>query len=87
MRIQNYRTNGLNVYQKQVEKLEPQKQPKKQEDKVEISAEAKELQKAKEMMAQRNEKIQQIKQQVESGSYVIDAKEVAKSMIHFFRKQ
>jgi len=87
MRIQNYRTNGIDLYNKQVEKNQPKSQVKAKEDKLEISVEAQALQKSKEMIQQRQEKVQRIEQQVQSGTYSINAKEIAKSMIDFFRKQ
>jgi len=87
MRIQNYRTNGIDLYNKQVEKNQPKSEVKQKEDKLEISKEAQALQKSKEMIQQRQEKVQRIEQQVQSGTYSINAKEIAKSMIDFFRKQ
>ncbi|WP_243290284.1 flagellar biosynthesis anti-sigma factor FlgM [Bacillus sp. FJAT-47783] len=87
MKIQNYRMNGLDLYQKQVEKQQQTKQTAQKEDKVEISKEAKQLQKASGTEQERHEKIESIKKQIESGTYTIDPNEIAKSMIRFFRKQ
>lgn len=87
MKIQNYRLNGLELYQKQAEKQQPTKQTVAKEDKLEISKEAKQLQKANGTEQDRHEKIQNIKQQIENGTYTIDPNEIAKSIIHFFRKQ
>jgi negative regulator of flagellin synthesis FlgM len=86
MKIQNYRSSSIHLYQKQ---LDQQKLTKKrsQEDKIEISTQAKELQRMSEIELERQEKVQKMIEQVESGAYAIDAKEIAKSLIQFYRKQ
>lgn len=86
MRIQKYGSTDLHLYQKQVE-TKRVVEAKNQQDKIEISEEAKQLQRANSMSQERQEKVQKLKHQIETGTYKIDPKEIAKSMIQFYRKQ
>ncbi|TCP26027.1 FlgM family anti-sigma-28 factor [Scopulibacillus darangshiensis] len=61
-------------------------QPKSQNDKVEISAEAKHLQTTLRLEQERKEKIEKLKQQVESGGYKMNHEETAKKMLAFWNR-
>ncbi|WP_240374383.1 flagellar biosynthesis anti-sigma factor FlgM [Bacillus piscicola] len=68
-----------NPYQKRmdaqrIDKENISRQPK---DKVEISKEAKSMQQGKSIDTLRQEKVERLKQQVESGEYTIDPKKTA----------
>ncbi|WP_449622734.1 flagellar biosynthesis anti-sigma factor FlgM [Robertmurraya sp. Marseille-Q9965] len=85
MKINNYGTSGINPYKSQMNKLENTNKASKQTDKVEISATAKEMQQIKNFNAQRQEKVEALKIQVETGNYKVNTKEVAKSLYNFYR--
>lgn len=83
---------NLNAYTKNVKDKEQidapiKKTPKEvsEEDKVVLSPEAKKIQEAKELMGSipdiREEKVAQIKAQIENGTYRIKEKELATKMI------
>lgn len=57
------------------------------EDKVEISAKAKEPQKGPDLMKERQEKIAQLKATVENGTYKVDGKGIAEKMVNFYKQQ
>lgn len=53
-------------------------------DKLEISSEALELQKGNPLELERQQKVEQLKAQVQSGEYEINPREVAKKMYDFW---
>lgn len=56
------------------------------QDKIEISSQAKEMQHASDAVTgSRQEKIAQLKAQIENGSYKVDANHIAKNMINFIK--
>ncbi|WCK54201.1 flagellar biosynthesis anti-sigma factor FlgM [Aneurinibacillus sp. Ricciae_BoGa-3] len=77
------RPNGIqpvNPYNKQNAKLEEANRTRGQ-DKLEISPEALDLHKTQETEAQRAERIAKLKQQVQAGTYRVDADKVAEKII------
>lgn len=77
--------NGVqNIYRRQLEKYEKTLETKLKRDKIEISTEAKQLQQTNQMEKARQEKINHIKEQIESGNYKVDAKEVARKFYEFW---
>ena len=87
MKINSFGTQGVNPYKRQMNKMEAaNKAEGKTADKVEISAAAKEMQEVSQLSQQRQAKIDQLKIQVENGTYKLDPKETAKSMVDFFNK-
>lgn len=77
--------NGVqNIYRRQLEKYEKTLETKLKRDKIEISMEAKQLQQTNQMEKARQEKINHIKEQIESGNYKVDAKEVARKFYEFW---
>lgn len=77
---------GVNPYQKQMEKMDHVKQANKKQDKVEISSAAKEMQQANQLSAERQEKIDALKQQIQNGTYEVDVKATAKGIMDFYFK-
>lgn len=78
----------MNNYQyksQQQKQADIKQNQQKQRDKVEISPEAKEMQASKTIAPQRLEKVNQIKHRVESGTYEVQAHDVAKKMTQFFK--
>ncbi|KAA6450821.1 flagellar biosynthesis anti-sigma factor FlgM [Bacillus swezeyi] len=88
MKINQYGTQSVHPYHKSFEKQTVTSQAAaQQEDKVEISAKAKELQKGPDLMKERQEKIAQLKAAVENGAYQIDGKGIAEKMVNFYKQQ
>ena len=87
MKINNYGTQGVNPYKK-INKVEQSNKAEstKGTDKVEISAAAKELQQGSQVSSARMEKIESLKKQIQSGTYEVNAKDVAKSILNFYSK-
>ncbi|MFB1082262.1 flagellar biosynthesis anti-sigma factor FlgM [Jeotgalibacillus sp. JSM ZJ347] len=87
MKINPFHQNPINPYKRQeakVEQAELQKQ--KKADKVEISAEAKEMQGLNKVQEGRQERIDQLKAAVESGTYQPDASKTAENLLKFYRQ-
>jgi negative regulator of flagellin synthesis FlgM len=74
---------NVNPYNKQQEKVE-KLQTTKQRDQIEISAEALELQKGDQFEIERQQKVAEIKNKVDSGEYQINPKEVAHKLYSFW---
>lgn len=87
MKINNLSSMGVNPYKKSLEKSAavPSKLQTKA-DKVEISSKAIDLQQSNELVKARQEKVQAIKAQVESGTYTIDPQAIAKGLLNFYKK-
>jgi len=84
MNIHRIGSTNVNPYQRQMNKLEQSAKTTGKKDKVEISQAAKELQEASKLEAIRQEKIEQLKQQVQTGTYTVDAKAVAESVWNYY---
>ncbi|MGN1402418.1 MAG: flagellar biosynthesis anti-sigma factor FlgM [Bacillus sp. (in: firmicutes)] len=87
MKINHIYNAGLNSYRKNTHPVDEMKQSSFQaKDKVEISSMAKELQQISPQAAKRQEKVEAIKVSIENGTYKLDARETAKSIINFYKK-
>lgn len=87
MKINNFGPSGVNPYKRQLNKLENAGKPAKgASDKVEISSTAKEMQQTSQIAENRRAKVEELKIQVENGTYKINPKEVAKSVADFYKK-
>lgn len=89
MKINPFGSQGVNPYQQQMSKI-GQAEGKtigKKADRVEISATAKEMQQLSQFPEERQAKIQELKNQVEKGTYKIDPHKVATSIVAFYSKQ
>ncbi|MGG5255324.1 flagellar biosynthesis anti-sigma factor FlgM [Neobacillus sp. SM06] len=89
MKINPYGSQGVNPYKQQMNKFgqTEEKTIGKKADRVEISATAKEMQQLSQLPEERQAKIQELKNQVENGSYIIDPHKIATSIIAFYSKQ
>ena len=86
MKINLQRLMTNNPYKSQQQKQADLKQEKTTKtDKVEISPAAKEMQAAKGIQPERLEKVDQIKHQVETGTYHVNPNDVAQKMTQFFK--
>ncbi|MBS4200404.1 flagellar biosynthesis anti-sigma factor FlgM [Bacillus sp. FJAT-49732] len=84
MRINSFRPVETNPYNKQLNTPE-KKSATGKTDKVEISAEAKEMQKLPSIIKEREVRVAELKNQVQSGNYEVDLKDVAKSIAKFYQ--
>lgn len=85
MKINHVGPMGVNPYKRQLDKqVNLEQSTRKTTDKVEISSAAKELQESLQITKERQEKVEEIKQQVQTGTYTIDSKEIAKGIYNFF---
>lgn len=87
MKINNFGTQGINPYKK-MNKVDQSNKAEgtKGTDKVEISSAAKELQQVSQVSSARTEKIDSLKKQIQSGTYEVNAQDIAKSIINFYAK-
>lgn len=90
MRIHNGTNFGYNVYKNQQNRSNHTGTESKQplaSTKVEISERGMEIAKAmKSDQPQRSERLQELKQQIADGTYVVDSQKVAEKLIDFWRK-
>jgi negative regulator of flagellin synthesis FlgM len=84
MKINNVGSMGVNPYRRSFDKEMQVKKPATKQDKLEISAAAKELQQVSQWTAERQEKVRKLKEQVQNGTYKIDPEAIAKSIYKFY---
>lgn len=87
MKIHHIGSMNVNPYQRQLAKTERLAAGKAKGDQVEISKEAKELQEAASWERARQAKLEELRQQIETGAYQVDPQAVAKRMIDYYRNQ
>lgn len=87
MKINNVNLPAMNPYKANDLKAEKAEQKVSlQADKLEISAEAKKLSEVSSFTAARDERVQEIKAQVEAGTYKVDPEQLAKNLAAYFNK-
>ena len=86
MKINPLSNANVNPYNRQSAKID-QAEGKKagMADKLEISSQAKEMQGSNHIQAERQEKIDQLKVDIESGTYKADPKQTANDLLKHFR--
>jgi negative regulator of flagellin synthesis FlgM len=84
MKINNFGTHKINPYNRQMNKLDELKKSEKPMDKVEISSTAKAMQQISEVDQNRQKKVEELKIQVENGTYKPNPKEIAKGIANFY---
>ena len=87
MKINSTGFNKIQFYQNQLKIADNQQSKQQKEDQVEISSQAKDLQSASKILSDREERVQQLKQQVQEGSYEINPSAIAEKMINYFNKK
>jgi len=86
MKIYNYGVNKVNPYQNQSLKTDQvKKSTLNVTDQLEISSAAKDLQGIKSFADERAERIQQLKEQVQSGTYKVDSQKLASDLLKYYR--
>ncbi|MFC0013575.1 MULTISPECIES: flagellar biosynthesis anti-sigma factor FlgM [Allobacillus] len=85
MKINPLNNPKINAYKPQVQQQQQQTQSKNQAtDKVQISEEAKQLQQSNPIVEARQEKVENLKQEVQKGTYQLDPKQTAEKMVEFW---
>ncbi|MFC0187350.1 flagellar biosynthesis anti-sigma factor FlgM [Fictibacillus aquaticus] len=88
MKINNFNPIHNNPYKKQMNEAAGQsKQTPQKRDEINISSEAKNLHTQLKLDAERKAKVEEIKKQVENGTYQVQPEKTAKSFLDFWRKQ
>ena len=87
MKINNFGTHRVNPYNRQINKMDEMKKAEKPVDKVEISSTAKAMQQLSDVEQQRSKKVEELKIQVENGTYKPNPQEIAKSIANFYSKK
>ncbi|WP_096202423.1 flagellar biosynthesis anti-sigma factor FlgM [Bacillus sp. FJAT-45350] len=75
-----------NPYRKQIERQEAISEVKQKRDKVEISKTAQEMQQVTKAEVARQEKVEALKEKVQSGEYKVDPHAVAKKFYEFWNE-
>jgi negative regulator of flagellin synthesis FlgM len=87
MKINNFNRVTNNPYQKQINKQAQVKQTQtKKMDQIEISSKALEMQIGEEVLAVRKEKVESLKNQINSGNYQVNYDKVAEKFLEFWKK-
>lgn len=85
MKINNLGPTGINPYKKAINKLDKvNNTTTAKADKVEISSAAKEMQQISQISTARQEKVEQLKLQVQNGTYKVKPQEIATSIMDFY---
>lgn len=88
MKIQKFNLPAINPYKaNQIKTEQAQQQAKMKADKLEISSEAKKLSEVSSFTTERNERVQQLKAQVQSGTYTVDAEQLASNLVNYYKTQ
>jgi negative regulator of flagellin synthesis FlgM len=85
MKIFNYGVQGVNPYTNVKKQAPVQNAGQTFADKLEISSAAQEMKVTSEYSSQRAEKVQQLKADIQSGNYKVDAKQVAADMLKYYK--
>lgn len=85
MKITQVGVNSINPYKKQAQKVEKAASNRNQGlDKLEISSTAKEMQ-VSSFTQSRTERIQQLKQSIDAGTYEVNPRAVAEGVASFYK--
>ena len=85
MKINPINVQAINTYNKQARPVKNAETPKTFADHIEISSKAKEMQANNTYATERAERVKKIKEDIDSGNYKVDAKQVAEDMLKFYR--
>ncbi|MBO0589090.1 flagellar biosynthesis anti-sigma factor FlgM [Sporosarcina sp. E16_8] len=86
MKIQKFNVPAINPYKaNQVKAEKSEQQAKMKTDKLEISSEAKKLSETSTFTAGRNERIQELKAQVQAGTYEVNPEQLASNLVKYFK--
>ncbi|MFE3576831.1 flagellar biosynthesis anti-sigma factor FlgM [Lysinibacillus sp. NPDC059133] len=85
MKITSYGINAVNAYKNQVRNAQSSTNKASFADKIEISKTAQEMQGISTYSTERTERVKQLKEDIASGEYKVDARKVAEDMLKYYR--
>ncbi|KAA0966796.1 flagellar biosynthesis anti-sigma factor FlgM [Sporosarcina sp. ANT_H38] len=86
MKIQKFNVPPVNPYKANQLKTEQAEQKAKMKtDKLEISSEAKQLSEKSSFTVERNERVQELKAQVQAGTYEVNPEKLAANLVKYFK--
>lgn len=85
MKITSFSINSVNPYNKQQRAAKAASVNQVFADKIEISTTAKEMSASSTYSSERAQKVQQLKEKIQSGEYQVDARKVAEDMLKYYR--
>lgn len=85
MKISNYGVNAVNAYKNQVRNVKSANNKSSFADKIEISKAAQNMQGVTTYSSERAERVQQLKSEIDSGEYKVNARKVAEDMLKYYR--
>ncbi|MFJ8234661.1 flagellar biosynthesis anti-sigma factor FlgM [Ureibacillus sp. NPDC094379] len=86
MKITSHGIHSVNPYTKQQNTIKPMSGKSTSVDKIEISSAAKEMQISSNYNTERTEKLQKLKEQIQTGEYKVDANKLAEDVLKYYRK-
>jgi len=85
VKINNFRPVNMNPYNKQLDKAgKLQAHAANQKDKIEISKEALEMQITSQYEVERQQRVDELKNKIESGEYKVNPQELAQKMYSYW---
>ncbi|MFJ7932820.1 flagellar biosynthesis anti-sigma factor FlgM [Sporosarcina sp. NPDC096371] len=86
MKIQKFNLPAVNPYKtNQLKAEQMERKSKMGTDKLEISTEAKQLSEASPITIERKERVEQLKAKIESGTYKVDAEQLASNLANYYK--
>ena len=85
MKITSYGVNAVNAYKNQVRNVKSNTNKASFADKIEISKAAQEMRGVSTYSSERADHVQQLKKDIASGEYKVDARKVAEDMLKYYR--
>lgn len=85
MKINNFGVNSINPYNQTNRQFNAVKKEQSFADKLEISSAAKEMQGVTNYSTERAERVQKLKEEITSGEYKVNARQVAEDMLKYYR--
>ncbi|HJF33001.1 MAG TPA: flagellar biosynthesis anti-sigma factor FlgM [Sporosarcina psychrophila] len=86
MKIEKFNLPAINPYKANQLKAEQTEQKAKvKTDKLEISSEAKQLSEKSSFTIERNERVQELKAQVQAGTYEVNPEQLAANLVKYFK--
>lgn len=85
MKINNFGINPLNAYNNVKRQKQVQNSAKSFADQIEISSQAKRMNVATQYETERAAKVSKLKEDIQSGAYKVDARQVAADMLKYYK--
>ena len=85
MKINNFGMQPLNAYNNAKRQKQVQNQSKSFADRIEISTQAKDMTVTSQYEAARAAKVSKLKEEIQSGEYKVNARQVAEDMLKYYK--